>query len=241
MSIKEEHPTRVEHEPNEISLLGLKANKEDIACFDLAPSYKRKVTSAKLTGTFTASLHYENDQADQDLGKPSRLIYHWSAGTYTQAWDGYHYGIGFDTKTKKAVVLRFLTIDQKGKHLWGRNGGSVGVSFLAMADKHPVTKEQVLAAARLGAELCAWRQIDPRAKETVPQMTCDKSASNIWTTGKQIVMPTVTDHTSYAKQDGYGAWRIDIGDKFVPVYHELLAIYDALKAGKDTFQFKNIL
>lgn len=243
MSIRREHPTKqILPRQRESLVNGLKSFPPGtIPSFDLVPSYKSKVTIAKLTTNFTASLFYENDQADEALGKPERVIFHWSAGRYNQAWDGYHYNIGFNDKTKTAVVMRCLGLNQKGKHLWGRNGGSVGISLLAMANGFPVTEEQMQAAARLAAEYCAWRHIDPRAKEIVPQMMSDSRASRIWATGKQITMPVVTDHARYANEDGYGRWRNDIGTKFSPIYNELLKIYDGLKAGREKFQFQAIL
>lgn len=209
--------------------------------FDAVPAYKSGTRVVKLDSNFSIELFVENDQRNEDLGKPARVIYHWTAGSYKQVWDGYHYCIAFDAATKNAYAVRCLGKDEKGKHLWGRNTSSVGISLCAMASGAPVTQQQLELAAQLGAEYCAWNQIDPRKKETVPEKTCDKSASNMRNTGSTIQMPVITDHATYAKEDNYGAWRQDIGNYLAVVNKRLLQIYDELKAGKRSFELLDII
>jgi hypothetical protein len=211
--------------------------------YDLTGHYAARHTSVKLSNTLTLQLCYENDQKDGDPGTSKRIIFHWSAGNYNQCWDGYQFGVVYDAKTGQAYAVRFLKGNQKGKHLWARNTGSIGISFMAMASGQPVTKAQLMVGARLAAEYCAWHRIDPRATETIDQMACDQpNANSIWKTGKMIQMKVVSDHASYAQQDGYGRFRVDVGTgNMNGIMTELLRIYDALKAGHEKFMMLDII
>lgn len=98
----------------------------------------------------------EHAGSGDPLGKPERITMHWSAGSYTQTFDHYHFSILGDGK-----VVQTLPITVKGSHCWKRNSGNIGVSWCAMADGFPVTKAQREAAAILIAELCGVYGIDP--------------------------------------------------------------------------------
>ena len=101
----------------------------------------------------------------------------------------------------------------------------------AYSGAFPVTPEMIEASAVLGAEICAWKRIDPRGYY--------KKASPF--TGIMQTIPNVADHSRYAQLDGYGADRWDVGNYFVQTNKRLLQHYDALKAGTVQFRFKALM
>lgn len=195
----------------------------------------------------------ENGQKNDPLGTPQGVILHWSAGTYTQCFNAYHFNIVYNPETKHASVVRTLNWKMKGQHLWGRNTGMVGISFCAMADanppasmsapahfgSHPVTDAQVEAAAVLVAEICAWKHLDPSGTITVPQKRI--SGDSLINTGSTIQAPVVTDHRFYAQHDGYAADRWDIERYMAQVYTKANQYYKELKAHTRQFQFEPLL
>lgn len=147
-------------------------------------------------------MRLEHVGTGEPLGKPEKITMHWSAGSYTQTFDHYHFNILGDGRVEQT-----LSIKVKGSHTWRRNSGNIGIGWCAMATKkHPVTAAQKEAAAVLIAELCGCFDIDPDAD--------------------------VKDHAYYAKQDGYFPDRWDVGDLMVPLLKRVKELRSELRTGK---------
>ena len=73
----------------------------------------------------------ENEQKEQAMNDLEGVVLHWTAGTHSEFFDGYHFNVGFIDN--EVVVLKTLGFNQKGKHLWGRNSGMVGVTLCALS------------------------------------------------------------------------------------------------------------
>jgi hypothetical protein len=207
-----------------------------------------KFPGYKLVDGFKVNLLRENSQADEPLGPPKGLVYHWSAGTYDQAFDAYHYSIVFDKAKQKAHVIKNLSVTQKGQHLWTRNSNMLAISFSAMrgavnttnhAGLYPVTPEMITAAAKLGAELCAWYSIDPRSALTLPKKKI--MGQSLVPVQGTIEVPAVTDHATVAKFDQYFPDRVDVGSFMVPIKYQLNDHYDKLKSKTAEFMYKGIV
>src|SRR5579884_3948176 len=117
MSIQLEHPTAVEMPENPApALLAtpiVHPETNELLAYDVTAHYAAHHTSVQLSATYRLTLGYENDQLDEDPGAPKRIIFHWSAGSYTMGWNGYQYGAGYDVHTGKAIALKFLKSTQK--------------------------------------------------------------------------------------------------------------------------------
>lgn len=198
-------------------------------------------------------IHWDNHQYMED-GTPDGVVLHWSAAQPNKVHSSYPLNFVANEKGE-AFVVRTLKWHQKPAHLWGRNGqfsGQVLAGNPEVSAWRPWTS-QVDLAAIVGAETCAWKRIDPRAKILVPELTCDTNATKQWATGRQIHVPTIWDHANFAKVDDYGRFRYDAQAKarlpggkldnqmmFDRWAKRLLAHYDALKAGKAEWQFKEL-
>jgi hypothetical protein len=204
-------------------------------------------------GDMTVQLIDDNDQDHEPLGKAIGVVPHWSAGTYAQAFNGYHFQIVYNPVTKKAYVVKCLPTTAKGQHLWGRNSGFFAVSFAAMRGaseqhhgKYPVTPEQMELAAQLIAELCAWKGINPAVKVTVPELKMTPDQKRLVPTGKSVQVPTISDHALFARME-YPKARWDIGPFYPKLYDRVQVIYRELKGQKKpdgttrAFEFEEIL
>jgi len=110
------------------------------------------------------------------MGKLTKIVVHWSAGTYKPSsfeYEYYHYMI--DNKGK-IFTGRFSCKDnidctdgKYARHTGGGNTGAIGVSMLGMygfknfknAGKYPLTKKQCEATFCAVAGLCKKYGIDP--------------------------------------------------------------------------------
>lgn len=157
---------------------------------------------------------YLTDAALADL-KPHihNATWHWTAGSWTQTFDHYHFCITWDGKKARVVQTRSLL--EPGSHCWKRNKGNIGISICGMGrikgKLHAIQLEQVEACAKLTAELCAVIGLP---------------------------LSLVHDHAHFATIDGYGPFsgnpetRVDIGT-YEPVVRKKAAWYlDQLSAGK---------
>jgi hypothetical protein len=196
----------------------------------------------------TIYIHRENDQSNRELGPKKALVYHWTAGTYEQCFDAYHFNIIYDKAANKAHAVKNLNTNQLGQHLWGRNTGMLAISFSAMRGAvnttnhqglYPITDEMISVGAQLGAELCAWYFINPREFLTLPKKQIQ--GNNLVTVSGIIKVPTITDHATIAKFDSYSESRWDVGTYMVKVKEQLLTHYDKLKADKAKFQYLGII
>ena len=151
---------------------------------------------------------------------------HWSAGSYTQTFDDYHFCITWDGK--KAQVIQTLSLTERGSHCWRRNTGNIGVSMMCMAEKYPVRLEQVEAMAKLNAELCLYFGLDPNGTYTAQKIDPDSGAPIFGA----FEAPIVSDHAFYARKDGYSSLRWDIGNHMAPVKAKTLWYYNKLKSGE---------
>ena len=157
---------------------------------------------------------YLTESAVKDLGSSiQRATWHWTAGSWLQTFDHYHFCITFDGQ--KAHVVQTLSLLKKGSHCWKRNTGNIGISLCGMGrvngKLHAIQQPQVEACAKLTAELCTVLGLD---------------------------LALVHDHAHFATIDGYGPGsgnpetRIDIGS-YEPVVRKKAHWYlDQLAAGK---------
>jgi hypothetical protein len=171
---------------------------------DLSEAFGREAAATCMR--LKLALFAHNDQKDQPLGTPTQVVLHWTAGTYAQCWDSYHFNIAFDAKAPRACVVKALSLKQKGQHLAKRNTGAIGVTLCAMASKsHPVQPLQEAAAAELCAELL-WHH--------------------------KLSIAHLTDHAHWARVDGYFPHRWDVGDRFAAIRALTEARLRELQAGE---------
>jgi hypothetical protein len=169
------------------------------------------------------TVQHENEQRGMALGPIERITMHWSVGTYAMAFDGYHYNIIFDQAKNQAHVIKTLKISEYGQHAFKANKSNIGVGFSAMFKTNPdtmqgmcpVTPEMMAVGAQFVAEFMAWHKLDPRTDD-------------------------LTDHLRVDKEIGRNQ-KVDIGRLFLPFKEDVIRRYDALKAGKVKFQYKEIL
>lgn len=199
-------------------------------------------------------LHWDNHQYMED-GTAEGSCLHWTAGDLTTAYSSYPVTAVANTKGE-AFLVKMLKWHQKPAHLWGRNGNITGQCLAGnpeLAACRPLTS-QVDLLAKFNAEKCAWHNVDPRGKISVPELRANANATVITPTGRMIQVPTLWDHANYAKQDGYGRFRYDAQAKarlpggsldnqmmFDRWVKKTLEYYDALKSGKAKFEFEAAL
>jgi hypothetical protein len=158
------------------------------------------------------------------------VTWHWTAGTYSQVFDDYHFCITYDGKL--AHVKQTRSLREKGAHCWRRNTGNIGISLCAMAKGYPVEDHQVEVAAKLTAELCFLFGLDPNGHYVAPVI--DKDGN---TTGLTFQAQVLADHKYYAAKDGYSALRWDIGDVEPIMRRKTLWYYSKLKSGEHKLEF----
>lgn len=150
----------------------------------------------------------------------AHITWHWTAGSWTQTFDHYHFCVTFSEKTRSASVKQTLSLLQKGSHVWKRNAGNIGISLCGMGrikgKLQQVQPVQVEACAKLTAELCHIFDLD---------------------------LTNCHDHVYWANLDGYGPGsgnpetRIDIGE-LEPVVRRKAAWYlQALREGRTERQY----
>lgn len=201
-----------------------------------------KDISKQMLGAFSINGIKFNLLSDNTRGESSgvekHLVNHWTAGTATQLFNGYHYNI---TEVNNEVfVFKTLNRKEKGQHVWGRNTGAIGNTLCCMYNNKKPTDKMIDALAILNAEQCAWYNIDPRKQIQLAKKK-RTGVNSLVTVSGFINAPTVSDHSFFAKQDGYASDRWDIGDYMKIVYDKCLKYYDELKSGKRQFTFKEII
>jgi hypothetical protein len=179
---------------------------------------------------------------DSFLNTSYGIVWHWTAGNSTDLYDDYHFNVstGID---KKPIVFKTLKFTEKGQHLWGRNSGMIGLGFCALSTQagNKPTAEMIDTGALLTAEICAWKRIDPKGFLKLPgkQQTADGKA--LYNTGHTVSIPTIADHATYAKSDGYYPDRVDVAEILPILTRKAIAYYDELKKGKRSFVFLSLL
>ena len=143
--------------------------------------------------------------ANEPLGVPYYITLHWTAGSYQQTFDHYHFCVTGDGRS-----INTLSLAVKGSHCWGRNSHNVGVAMCCMSNARTMpTDKQIEETAALVAELAAQFNIDLFATRQVDRHRV-ASGQRI-KTGEHLEVPYVTDHAAYARADGYYPDRWDCG------------------------------
>lgn len=222
-----------------------------VATLDASDLFRRQATVPFIG--MPIGLKAVNKQRHEAAGAATSLAYHWSAGDWDDAYDDYGFSVVWNPVNKKVGIVKALDWKEKGQHLWGRNTGIVGIGFAGMMDAttdpagnliagpRPLNAQMITAGALLGAEICAWKRIDPRQKIEVPEKRPNADMTLLVNTGRMIKVPTVWDHAGWAKVDGYARHRWDVHKYQPQIMKELLGFYDELKAGKRQFQFEELL
>ncbi len=223
---------------------------DDVLQLDARGMFGKK-GSAKV-GKHTVLLAAENDQAGQPMGEVEGLCFHWSAGRRITAWDGYHGGVAASPDGLVPIVVQCLGWNQKGKHLWGRNGSYWGMSLFGCKDMgwagdrritwpgpEAPTPEMLEALAVYAAEVCAWKNLDPRGSHEAPHLV--RQGERLVPSGRTIRMPNLSDHKDWAEKDGYASDRGDIGAYKAPLFARIVALYTELKANKRQFRHQALL
>lgn len=185
-----------------------------------------------------------NTQYNAPLGKIQGIVLHWSAGPKNIIFDDYH--INSALTQKDIVMAQTLKPTQKGQHLWGRNSSMLGVSMSCMDNPGDTPSDnQVSATALFVAEACCWYQLDPAGNIELnkKKISGDKLIDVYNSKGQleKITVPVISDHSIFARLDGYYPDRVDIG-KYLPIIvKQAKAYYKELKEGKRQFIFKEIL
>ena len=142
---------------------------------------------------------------NESLGTPTLITLHWTAGSYTQTHDSYHFCVTGDGRTVQTLGLAF-----KGSHVWGRNTGNLGIAMCAMANARTLpTQRQIEETAALIADLSVQYAIAFDATHTCRRHKVIKG-SRIPDDGT-IEIARITDHAAYARCDGYYPDRWDCG------------------------------
>src|SRR3989338_8169247 len=81
------------------------------------------------------------------LGRPERMVVHWTAGDYEDTYPHYHYCVRGDGR-----VVATLSLKRKGSHTWKRNTGAVGISMCGGGRAFPIRPIQVERTAKIIAE-----------------------------------------------------------------------------------------
>ena len=185
------------------------------------------------------NLHASNDQRTETHVLPFTLLYHWLASDWDDVHNSYPFCVVHNPATGQVGVVQTLDWDEKPKHLWGRNTGTTAIGFAGMRDarrdsrgnlvmgSRPINDAMLAVGAVLGAEICAWKRIEPRGKVNVPKKRIVGSAL-VDVPGQRMYMPAVTDHSAYARQDGYPGDRWDVWTLMPVIQENLLIAYDDL-------------
>lgn len=118
-------------------------------------------------------------------GQPTHITLHWTAGAYHQPYAAYQVLVADDYILVSANLLHY----SMHQHTWRRNGGNLGVCFMAMAGaternhgRFPITPKMVERAA-LVVGMLQHRY--------------------------QLPWANVVDHAHWAQVDGYPGQRWD--------------------------------
>jgi hypothetical protein len=152
------------------------------------------------------------------------VVLHWTAGSYKNTYDSYHFCITWDGKKAHAIQTRSLR--EKGAHTWRRNTGRIGISLCGGIKEYPIRNEQVQAMAKLIAELCILLDIELKGSHV---------AMDLYDNSKFHDVPNVTDHVFYSKMDKYG--KIDIGELLPVVLNKAGWYLGKLKSGEHKFEY----
>lgn len=194
-------------------------------------------TSFTIKGV-TYYIDNENTQKDDLLGSIKALVCHWTAGTLSQFYNGYHFNIGMIGN--EVIVLKTLGLTQKGQHVWGRNTGMVGIALCAMKDwVIEPTIYQLDTMAILLAELSAWKQLNPESKITLPKKQVQGATLVTLDTSRNFNI--IADHKEFAEADGYGSERQDIKQYMIPVRNKAIRYFKELKSGTRKFLFLDLI
>jgi hypothetical protein len=189
------------------------------------------------------SVNKQKDEGNTSASGKFHIVWHWTAGTDASLYDDYHFNISVDVTKTKAVAFKTLQFSEKGQHLWQRNTGAIGFSFCALstnAENKP-TPVMVDAGVILTAEVCAWKGIDPRGTILLPEKKYTRSSDSMANTGRDVAFPTIADHATFARKDGYYPDRVDI-DTLLPVLvKRAQEHFDLLKQGKTQFRYLPII
>lgn len=200
------------------------------------------IQGAFKVGTQKISLERPNYQRSEFMGKPDKIVLHWTAGNKKTLYDDYHYNI--TEIDGEGYVFQTLKLTEKGQHLWGRNSGSVGITLCCKSIPTDLPTEKMIdAAAVLVAELCCWKNLNIKGKITLEKKTTKRVGKELilYNVPGSISVDVVSDHAAYARLDNYYPDRWDI-EKYLPIIKaKAETYYTELKAGKRTFQFKDII
>lgn len=117
----------------------------------LSKSQMREVTLSELRKLALNSYDSLWNQAEY-MGRDVKLYLHWTAGWYTQFYDGYHVQIDHDGRI---YVPRNIPLDEPTAGTWKRNTGAINLTILGCADANtnykgtaPPTKQQIESLAQ---------------------------------------------------------------------------------------------
>lgn len=166
-----------------------------------------------------------NTQSAQLLGDVRLVTAHWSVGTYGMCFDDYHFCVVFDTRSRKAHVVKTLRIAQMGQHAFKYNSHNIGIGFMAMfktdprtgAGAYPITPEMLEVGAKFTAEFMAWHRLDDLDHQLMDHYMVDR-------------LPQV------ARGE-----KVDIRLYWDAYLAKVKAHYAALKAGTEQFSYRALL
>lgn len=174
--------------------------------------------------------------AVEPLGKPVRVVLHWTAGDWDATFGEYHAcvkGSGLYVPTRGLAV--------KGAHLWGRNSGSIGVSACgeagATADRtgapqgsrYPLTGLQIETMAKASAELLARFGLGPPGTKVATQKMRQEGDRLVPADG-WVYTDVLVDHAEFARLDGYASERWDVATLMDVIRHKAAWYYDGLRS-----------
>lgn len=164
--------------------------------------------------------------ANSPLGTPSLITLHWTAGSYQQTHDSYHFCVTGDGRS-----INTLSLALKGSHAWGRNSGNIGVAMCCMANARTMpTAKQIEETAALVADLSAQFNISLTADRRIQRhkvLSGMRIPLDDW-----IDVPLVADHAAYARADGYYPDRWDCGRYTDEILKKALWYRDQIADGK---------
>jgi hypothetical protein len=173
------------------------------------------------------------------LGRPERIVIHWTGGDYEDVSPHYHFCTRGDGR-----VVATLSLKRKGSHTWGRNTGAVGMSMCGGGKAYPIRLLQLERTAKLIAECSIKLAIPLDGTVELPELRYvpgpkgRPDLDRLVPTGRRILVPTVTDHRHYAIVDGYYPHRVDVGEKMMDTLLDKAGWYaQQLKKGAKPFEW----
>lgn len=181
----------------------------------------------------------ENSSRKDFFDKEKHIVNHWTAGNRKNLYDGYHFNV---TEINNQIyVFKTLKRKEKGQHIWGRNSGAIGNTMCCMSTKSDFpTANMIEALSILNAEQCAWYGLDIEKEIILPKkqrIDYDSLITVAW----QIKAPVISDHSYFAKKDGYSQERWDIGSYIETITNKAIQYHKELKENKREFIFKEII